>query len=541
MSNSGTARPRPEPEGAAGAATPPALDRQIARNSILNLLGRFVYVLGWTLVAPFMLHHLGPERFGLWSLLTVVSGIYLAFDFGLSSALTKFVAEFRASGDRVALRGVFTTGAILYGVLSLLFVAAIALLRGPLLDLFRIPPALRPEASAALVMAAVVYGLLNAYMLMSSVLSGLHRIDLWNRISMVVTLVQLFGVWAVLSLGGGLTALLLNTGVTLLLGTLLGHLTVRRLAPEIGLEVARIELELVHRLTRYSAALQIVNLGVLFQFQLDKVLFGSMLSLTAVGSYEFGFRVTSALWAVPALLLPPLLPAVAHLDAKGDRARIVRLYRRASRYVLAVAFPISAAVIALAPVLFLAWLGPGHRDAALAATALAAMLGVNILTGVGTAVARGVGRPGLEVRYQVLAMALHLALSLSLIPRFGFAGGLWALFLSTSVGSLYFLWLFHRYLGEPVGRFALEVLARPLLAAAVAGALAWWVAGSGDPGLESWTRSAALVRLGTAGSLFLAVVAVLMLASGFLSLAELRDLGGLVTGRRPVASGLARG
>ena len=30
--------------------------------------------------------------------------------------------------------------------------------------------------------------------------------------------------------------------------------------------------------------------------------------------------------------------------------------------------------------MFLAWLGPGHRDAARAAIALAAMMGVNILT-----------------------------------------------------------------------------------------------------------------------------------------------------------------
>ena len=48
---------------------------------VLNLAGRAVYVAGWLVVTPFMLGRLGPERFGLWSLLTVVAGIYLAFDF----------------------------------------------------------------------------------------------------------------------------------------------------------------------------------------------------------------------------------------------------------------------------------------------------------------------------------------------------------------------------------------------------------------------------------------------------------------------------
>jgi O-antigen/teichoic acid export membrane protein len=520
-------------------ADPPQLeplDRLIARNSTLGIVGRSVYVLGWVLIAPYVLAKLGAERFGLWSLLTVLSGITTTIDLGMSSTLTRFVAEYRATGAREALRGVVTLGALLYGGLSLGFVLLVVLLRDPLLDLLRIGPGIRAEAQAALVLAAVVYGFLNVYMLSASVLGGLHRIDLQSRVSLVVTSLQLLGTWAVLAAGGGVPALFLNTGVALVVGVLLTRREVRRLAPEIEFAPTAIDRGMLGRIARYGAALQIINLGVLLHFQLEKMLYGAMVSLTAVGSYELGLRVVSGLWALPGLLLPPLLPAVAHLDASGDRDRIARLYHRANRYVLAIAFPLSAGLMALSPLLYQSWLGPGHGDAALAATALAAMLGVNILTGVGTAIARGMGRPGLEVRYQVLAMVLHVCFSTLLIRRYGYVGGLWGLFLSISIASLYFVVLFHRVMRLPLGEFVLRIVLPPLLAAAAGGLLAWWSSGAGNPGIEAWSRPEVLTRL-LAGSVVLGLVVIgALLASRYLRWSELRDLGLLLRGRPSAGS-----
>jgi O-antigen/teichoic acid export membrane protein len=506
------------------------LGRQIAWNAAFNLAGRFVSVAGWMIVTPWMLARMGSERFGLWSLLTVIAGTYAAFDLGLAGSLTKFVAEFRAKGDRAGLRAIYTQGVWFYAALGALFLAIIVLARGPLLGLFRVPVALRHEAGTALLAAAVAYALLNGFTFLSSVLAGLHRLDLWNRILIVTTLIQFAGVIIVLRSGGGVPALFLNTGVGLLVGIVASRMAIRRLAPEVGFDIAPGPPGLLRRMMRYSAAIQIVNLGVLAQFQLDKVLFGSMLSLAAVGNYELGFRVVSALWSVPALLLPPLLPAVAHLDAVGERERVARLYRRASRYVLAVAFPIAAGVIALSPPLFQAWLGPGHGDAAIAAIALAGMLAVNILTGVGSAIVRGAGRPGLEARYQLLAMVLHLSLSLTLIPRWGFRGGMVASAMSTAIASLWFVRAFHRHLGEPLPPFVQQIVLPPLAGAVLAGVAAWWAAGAGSPDLEAWARPQALARLALGAGAFLVVVTAGHFATRALRPRDVRELFAVLRG-----------
>lgn len=519
---------------AAPSPAPPPGDRlagQITTNTLLSVSGRALYVAGWALLAPLMLNQLGSDRFGLWSLLSVFAGLYLSADLGLAGTLTRFVADCRARGDRDRLRSVYTIGVALYAALSIVALGVVVLLRHRLLDAFQIAPGILPEARAALIAAAVTYGLLNGSMLIASVLGGLQRMDVWNRISMATTVLQLAGATMILLSGGGLVALLANTAVALVAGVLWGRSHVKRLAPEIGFDVSRVDLAQIRGLMSYGVALQVINAGVLVQFQLDKVLFGSMLSLRSAGEYELAHRSVTALWSVPALMLPPLLPAAAHLAASGDHDRVVRLYRRSTRYVLAAAFPIAAGIIVLAPVLCSAWLGPGHGQAASAMAALAAMLAVNVLTGTGTAIARGLGRPGLELRYHALAIALHVSASLALIPRLGYAGGLWALFASTSIASLYFVAAFHRRFGEPLGPFLRRIVLPPLAAAALGGAAASLVALGPRDALLALPREAALVRL-LAGTAIVAIVSgSAMLLFRYISREEIGSMMAVRPGR----------
>jgi O-antigen/teichoic acid export membrane protein len=529
----GGAGPAPNPE-----SVPAELEfrRVLVRNTVLNFLGRAVYIGGWLLVAPFMLERLGAVRFGFWSLLSVIAGLFSTFDLGLGQSLTKFVAEFHASGDRRSQRAIFTMGLALYGGLALLWIAAIALGREVLLEFFHISVVDRPEMRWALVAAAISFGVTSVFTLFGSVLAGLHRLDRWNQITIGVTLLQLAGTWLLLHFGGGLRELVLNAGVTTLIGTAIAWMIIRRVEPAIGLDPRACSRALGGRLTHYGAALQVVNIGILVQFQVPKVFLGRMISLAAVSSYELGARVAFAAWSLPTLFAPPLFPAISHLDAAGERPRLLRLYRRAARYVVTLAFILSAALMALSGPLFAAWLGPGHAQAASAAFALAVLLGINILTTPGSIVVRATGQPWMEARYHIVAMALHVILAIVLIPRFGFQGALMALVLSGALGTFYFLRAFHRFLGEPLLGFAREVLAWPLLAAAAGGGLAWWASGAIGADASTWTRARALVAVLRGGLAFMIPTVGILFASRYLSMSEVHEIVQLMVRRgRPEA------
>jgi len=404
--------------------------------------------------------------------------------------------------------------------------------RGWILDALKTAPEHRVEAARALIAAALAYGILNLWTLAGAVLTGLHRLDLFTRFSVGVTLGQLAGVVLVLRAGLGVPAMVASTGAALALGLVGCWIAIRRLAPEIRIEPSALRAAPWRRMLPFSGAIQVINLGVLVQLQLEKALFPALLSLGAVTQYELGYRVATAAWSLPSLLLPPLLPAAAHLDAAGAADRIRALHRRASRYVLAASMPVAAGVAALAPWLYAAWLGAGYGDAARAASALAALLWINVLTSTGAIIVRGVGRPWIEGRYHLISMALHLPLSLILIPRIGFAGGLAAMLVSGTVGTAWFLWRFHRLLGEPFGAFARDAILPPavasLAAALAAVAVARWVSG----GVPPVDRHAATLGLAAGGLTFAVVAAGGLLVTRALRVSEIREMTGLVLGRR---------
>jgi len=270
--------------GAAPRAAAP-LGRQVARNTIASYLGRAVYAVRWMSLAPWMLERLGAERFGLWSLVTIVSGLYLTFDFGLQSALIRYVAEFRAVNDVARLRAVIGMACTMYLAISAAWILLLALGREPLLDLFRVDAHLRSEASMAILCAGIAYAMINASMLVGALYSGLHRMDLWSLLSVGGTLLQLAAVAATLWLGGGVVGVVLANGAALMVSTSVAFIALRRMAPDVAPSWSPWPAGLWGRLLRYSVALQVINLGLLVLFQFEKLAFGRWLSLREVGEW----------------------------------------------------------------------------------------------------------------------------------------------------------------------------------------------------------------------------------------------------------------
>jgi O-antigen/teichoic acid export membrane protein len=135
------------------------------------------------------------------------------------------------------------------------------------------------------------------------------------------------------------------------------------------------------------------------------------------------------------------------------------------------------------------------------------LLGFNVLTSVGCLFGRAIGKPWMEARYQLLALALHVTLLVWLVPRYDLAGGLVAMLISGVVGTLQYLWVFHRVLARPWREFVARVAGVPLLVSVVGGVAAWAVGGA-VLALPGAGRSHALLALGAGGL----AGAVLMLA-----------------------------
>ena len=72
---------------------------QVAKDSVLNFGGQALPLAVGLLAVPYVVHHMSAERFGLLSIVWTLLGTFGLFNFGLSRATTKFVAESAAAAN----------------------------------------------------------------------------------------------------------------------------------------------------------------------------------------------------------------------------------------------------------------------------------------------------------------------------------------------------------------------------------------------------------------------------------------------------------
>ena len=155
----------------------------LARNTLLNLAGQAAPLLIAIVSIPLVVRGLGPDRFGILSLAWAAVGYFTLFEFGLSRATTKFVAEIVERAQEARLRPLIWTSLLLHLVFGIVGGFILAGLTPILVErVFKIPSTLVDQARVTffLMAAAVPVTIVSASA--RSVLEGLQRFDLVNLI-----------------------------------------------------------------------------------------------------------------------------------------------------------------------------------------------------------------------------------------------------------------------------------------------------------------------------------------------------------------------
>jgi len=499
----------------------PGLGRRLVTNTLHAASGRAAAMVVWLALTPAVLRALGVEGFGVWSLFFAFSGWFTALDLGLTQVVQRHVAAERARGDHAAAWSFATLGAIGYGALGALWLLLALTLREAVPAWLRLPAASRPDAAFALVASAVAFTFSGWAVVAMSVAQGYGRFDIANRTALAITFGQALGVGAALLLHGGLRGVVTGVVAGAALGAIAGALSLRGAAPGFHWQSPAAAWSRMGEAMRFGVPMQVANLSGSAHQHVDKLLLARFTALAAVTPYELGLRIAVAAGSLPQILLLAVLPAAAALHAEERGERLRALYDRGNHWVLAFVAPLAASILAAAGRFTGAWLGPGHDAATLALRALTLGMTFLLTTGMGTSLARAVGRTDLEGWYGVMAFVAHFAISLSLVPRFGLLGALIGAVGANLIGATYFLWRLAGAMAWPRRRVLLDPHVVPALAAVLGIAAGWAidrVLPATTTGIAAW-----IATLGVGGVAGLVALAVCF-GTRYVSVAEARGV-----------------
>lgn len=441
---------------------------KIIKNTVFNSIGRIWLLLVNLFLTPYMLHILGTERFAIWSLIFVVT-TYLSFlDFGITGSFAKYIAEYHAKKDDFSVNSVINCGLLFFLGYSFFIVLLAFLLKGLIASLLKIPLPLRQEFLSTLSWMVVIFALSNGFSIFRETLFGLQRMKVLNTVVVTSSIFYAGGVVLFLRNNWGIKGLVVSYAIQSALIILGNIFFSRKLLPTLKIGFVFVRKEIFKRLFGFGIKMQICNLASLVHLQTDKIILSYFLGLSFVTFYDLGQKAASAMKMIPVLLLSALVPAVSELEATGGKEKLKGLYRRGSKYISLVVFPILFITLISAPQLIRLWVGKGYELSILTFQVLTIEYSLNVLTGMGTSIVRGIGKPEYEARYAVVVMLLQLILSIVLVQLIGYKGVLISLLISGLLGSLYFLFSFHKLFRENLGRFVQKIYLKPFLSSLAA-------------------------------------------------------------------------
>ncbi len=405
--------------------------RKHLRNLAANWISHGATLVVLFFLSPFIVHTLGKVEYGLWSLLTVLTGYMGLLDLGIRASTGRFIMLYLGKDDQKAVDETIRTALGFYCGLGVVAIAAGVGL-GWLFPLVfpSIPPEFHTIARLLLPLLAVNVLLSALQAVFDSILAAHERFDLARGVDLLLLALRTTATVTALTLGYRITALAMVSVISHALAVIGYYVLASHIYPALRLWPVVFSKVRLRELFGYGLAAFISGISVKLIGQTDLLIAGAAVSVAATAVYSVGamvvFYADTFLGYIAATLFPALQRAVAR-DERGDTRW---LFLRTNRLRLICGLlPFVGMVIFAEPFIRLWMLGPGFddtsvRQAALVMQLLAGSKLLLLFKGESPSVLNALGRVRLTASLAAAEAATNIALSLVFVLRFqwGLAG-----------------------------------------------------------------------------------------------------------------------
>lgn len=432
-----------------GARVEESLSHKIIRNTAYNVAGRFWGILAVLFLIPYTIKHIGIERFGIWSIAGVITGYFGLLDFGVGISFVKYIAEFYTKKEFDKINQIVNTGFVFYSLLTIIIIVLSFLFIKPIIAVFKIPAYLSGEAIFVLLVGISVFSCSSVFSPFNAIQSGLQRMDIQNKVAIVLSILNIAGTVFFLENGFGLPGLMVNNAIIFIISCILNVIIAYKILPEMKFNPYLFSKAMFNKLFKFGFNIQIAKIAGVIAGQTNKLLIAYFLSIGLVTFYHLGNSVVYYAVSISALFVSALMPAFSEMEAKGERQKLTDAYIMTTRYLALFVAPFFVFLIISAFNLMSAWMGRGYEKSALIIQILALSYGLSTIAQVAVSICMAIDRPQVLAVGSVIIIMLNLILSIVFIKTLGFIGSALGNLISINIGTLYFLIMLNKILKIP--------------------------------------------------------------------------------------------
>jgi O-antigen/teichoic acid export membrane protein len=394
----------------------------LGRNTFLNLVGQVAPLGIGALALPLVVRGLGVDQFGLLSVSWTILGYFAIFDFGFGPAMTRYIAQALGEGDLSLATRIVGSGLLAQALLGILGGLLLFLLTPLLAErILSVPPELVSEATATFRVLAISMPLVLLSSSLMAVLQAAQRFDLMNAVRVPSAASTYLAPLIGTLVGFHVAGIVILIVALRLVAVVVLFVLARRVYP--SLYDVSVKLATFRRLLQYGGWMTVSSAVGSILTYLDRFMIGTLLSTTALGYYTVPSEVVTRLSIVPLSLAMTLFPTFSVLDGASDRERLGTLFARSVNYLLLALTPVVLFLALFGEDALRLWMGPDFAQQGgtvlriLSIGALASFLAyipIDFL--------KGIGRPDLSAKLQVVELPISIAITWGLTTAWGLPG-----------------------------------------------------------------------------------------------------------------------
>jgi O-antigen/teichoic acid export membrane protein len=336
--------------------------RNILFSSIVQIIGYAIGLIATFVLMPYMIGKLGDYYYGLWIMISTITGYFALSEFGVTSAVQNKLSIFLGKNDTEGYNRIFSNGFFLYIVISLVIVALIAISSLIILNLRErfLEPYLVVEVLCITGINMALVFVFNPYV---SILKSHIRFDTVGWIVIFQTVMNATLTILVLYIGYGLKMVAFVILVVGIASNLLIFFAAKKVSPGIRFKKEHINREDLAMLLSYSGKTFMSQIGDIMKMKVDEVVTGALISVSQVTHYAVASRMNKAGNGLSMRVLGILTPVFSRYVGMKDYANLKRMYWLSIKIsVLYSSFLFAIFIIIGAPFIRL-WLGSDYLDA----------------------------------------------------------------------------------------------------------------------------------------------------------------------------------
>lgn len=385
-----------------------AMKNQLSSSVSVRMGAKVFYMATRLFLPPLILSYVTLEEYGIWAACFILISYLGMSAFGVSNIYIRYTAEYHAKGETEKINRLISTGILAISGLGLIALVGVYFLLPWFVSKFHISQPLHRTAFILIFGTALSFMLDLTLGSFAYVLHGLQRITQQTFTWIAGFCVEAALIVVLLYAGWGIYALLIAFMVRNVISGVACLVLCYRAVPELSIRIKYFDRAALRLFFGYGLIVQISGLLATFLYSIEKVIAGVFLGVAATGLLDIGEKLPVMASQVPAGMNEVFLPAMSRMHGLNQTEELRKLLLKGSRYLNMLTGLLMGFFAAFAAPLMMVWLGakPGYAQAAIILAIFTLPYQMNVLTGPGSALHRGVNKPARELVYPISQLVL---------------------------------------------------------------------------------------------------------------------------------------